>query len=103
MQTINIGTVSVDPTTPTALFSDAQVNALQAAAVQFVCVNPSVDIVIVGPATVTFPGVATGSAANSPLTCPASTPTFIRHRSGNIYALSSSGTATVKVSLETQV
>ena len=52
--------------------------------------TPTVDIAIVD-------GSATGTVANSPIYCLASVATVIPHKRGQLKAISTSGTATVKV------
>ena len=103
MKTISITTVAVDPTTPTALLTTDQVNALQSYGIQWLVLNPSVDIVIVGTPNTGFPDTIQGTVANSPTVIHAGAATPIQHRSGNLHALSTSGTATVKISLVAQV
>lgn len=99
MQVINIATVSVS--TGNNLLSTDQVNALQAFNIAWVVVNPSVDIVLVAVTDDAggFPGAVAGTTSNAPVTCPANTDTWILHRAGNLKAISTSGTATVKISL----
>lgn len=101
MQIINLNTVNVDTTAGgTFLLTSDQALATQARGMTCVVVNPSVDIALVdasGTSPVP-PGVA-GTYANSPLICPAGVPTTIAHRAGPMKAISSSGTATVKVAV----
>lgn len=102
MKIVNLATVSVVATgNGTLLLTDAQARILTSEGLDSIVVNPSVDIVLVdsGGAIVTsqLTDAVAGTVANSPLVCPASTPTVINHRSGALRAISTSGTATVKV------
>ena len=90
MQVINIPLVSV-LTTTTALVT-AQQLADAGPGLAAIVVNPSVDIVIVDTGT-------SGTVAASPFVCAASVPTTIPHRGGILRAISTSGTASVKVGL----
>lgn len=90
MRIVSMATASILATgTGSVLVTNDQMRAVSGA--ECVIVNPSVDIAIVD-------GV-TGTVANSPAVCPANVPTVILHRSGPLLALSSSGTATVKVAI----
>lgn len=102
MQITNLATVSVD-TSGTNLISLAQAQAATQAGMDCMIINPSVDIVLVdaGGASPSspVPSAVAGTVANSPLVCPAGVPTILLHRSGVVRAISTSGTATVKVAL----
>lgn len=90
MRIVNMATVSVATTAGgTALLTAAQGATL---GMQCVIVNPDVDIVLVDNQSV-------GTVANSPLVCPAGAATTIAHRAGVLKAISTSGTATVKVAI----
>ena len=88
MRIVNTALVSV-LTSTTALLTAAQTGI---ADMLCVIVNPSVDIVIVDNQSI-------GTVANSPLVCPAGAPTIIAHRAGVLKAISTSGTASVKVAI----
>ena len=91
MQITSLATVPVATTAGgTTLVTNDQMNAITGA--YAIAVNPSVDIVLVD-------NNAVGTVANSPLVCPASVPTIIDHRFGTLKAISTSGTATVKVAI----
>ena len=102
MKVVNLATVAVDTTAGgTIIFTEAQARIASSEGLEAVVINPSVDIVLVDPGglqiTSAIPGAIVGTAANSALTCPASTPTVVIHRSGPLRAISTSGTSTVKV------
>lgn len=102
MKVVNFATVAVDTTAGgTELFSSAQARIATSEGMESIFVNPSVDIVLVdaGGTIVSsaIPGAIAGTVANSPLVCPASTSTEIAHKSGPVRAISTSGTATVKI------
>lgn len=104
MKVVNLATVSVVATgNGTLLLTEAQARIATSEGLDSVVVNPSVDIVLVdsGGSVVTssVPDAIAGTTSNSPFVCPASTPTVISHRSGALRAISTSGTATVKVGL----
>jgi len=90
MRIINLATVAAT----TAAGGTALLTAAQGATMgmQCVVVNPSVDIVLVDQQAV-------GTVANSPFVCPAGTATTIAHRAGVLNAISTSGTANVKVAI----
>ena len=91
MQITNLATVSVATTAGgSVLVTGAQMNTIVGAS--YVYVNPSVPIVLVDNNSV-------GTAANSPLVCPAGTFTEISHKQGTLKAISLNGTATVKVAI----
>lgn len=100
MQIANLATVSIN-TNGEVLITSAQATAAIQCGLDSVAINPSVDIVLVGQASqfAGIPGVVDGTVANSPLVCPAGAVTVVQHRSGPINAISTSGTATVKVAL----
>ena len=102
MKVVNFATVSVDTTAGgTAIVSEAQARIAASEGMDAVIVNPSVDIVIIGGPIVNsaIPSAIVGTASNSPLTCPAGVATTILHRSGPVYAISTSGTSTVKFAI----
>ena len=96
MQITNLAAASI-PTTAggTDLVTNAQMLAVQGA--YCIVVNPSVDIALVDNQGSS--AAVPGTVANSPFVCPAGLPTVILHRSGNLKAISTSGTATVKVGI----
>ena len=102
MRVVNFATVSVDTTAGgTEIFSSAQARIATTEGMDCVVINPSVEIVLINahgssPQS-SIPGSITGTYANSPFTCPAGVPTVVLHRSGPLRAISSSGTATVKI------
>ena len=86
MRIVNMDAASILATgTGSVLVTDAEVRAAEGAVSVFV--NPSVAISIVDGKV--------GTVANSPVSCPAGVFTEIAHRAGTLFALSSSGTATV--------
>ena len=93
MQVICMATVSV-PTTAggTPLLTAAQVADGIQRGMTCLIINPSVDIVIVD-------GTALGTVANGAVVMPAGVATPFDHRSGIPLAISTSGTATVKVTI----
>ena len=102
MKVVNLATVSVDTTAGgTEIFSAAAARLATSEGMGCIVVNPSVDIALVDAGGLNIssvvPGAVAGTAANSPFVCPAGIPTEIRHRSGPVRAISSSGTSTVKI------
>lgn len=101
MQIVNFPTVVVDNVTGGLILTAAQAQALTAEGMNYVGINPSVDAVLVD-ATLgghpNVPGSVKGTTANSPWTCPANTVTTVQHRSGPVYAISTAGNSTVKIS-----
>jgi hypothetical protein len=105
MKIVNFAAASVDTTGGTGgtiLSADAAKAGL-AVGMEYVSINPSVDIRLVDPTGGTaypnIPGAIAGTIANSPFICPAGVPTMVRHRGGEIRGISSSGTATVLYAL----
>ena len=102
MKVVNFATVSVVATgNGTEIFSVDQARIATSEGLEAIVVEPTVDIMLIdaGGAQITsaIPGAVAGTVANSPLRCPAGVPTVALHRSGPMRAISSSGTATVKV------
>lgn len=97
MQIKHLATVSVNDSTGAFILTTDEANKYAQQGMVCVTVNPDVDIVLVDAlgASAEVPG----TAANSPWTCPAGSPTTILHRSGPLRALSVTGTATVKRSI----
>lgn len=98
MQIINMGLVSI-PTTAggTDLITSDQARAATSQGMYCVGITPSVDIVLVDNQGIA--AAVPGTAANSPWTCPAGVTTTVGHTSGALRAISTSGTASVKVSI----
>lgn len=102
MKVVNFDTIPIDTTAGgTILLTSAQATAGIQEGMAFVTVNPSVDLVIISGqgAYPNIPGSVVGTAANSPLVCPAGAATTFPHNSGQVRAISSAGTSTVKFSL----
>ena len=102
MKVVNLPTVAVDTTAGgTEIFSAAAARIAASEGLMAVLINPSVDIALVDPdgtiLSTQIPGAVAGTYANSAATCPAGVATTVLHRSGPLRAISSSGTATVKV------
>lgn len=101
MQIVNFAVASIGTGGGIILAADVA-KALLAEGMEFVGINPSVDIVLadstLGQGHANIPGSIAGSTANSPWTCSANTVTTVQHRGGPIYGISTSGTATVKYS-----
>lgn len=109
MQVVNLATVSVT-TTGTVIFTEDQARACTTLGLEAVGINPSVDVVLIDPtagggayanipnAAGTGQGAVAGTVANSPWVCPVGVCTTVLHRSGALKAISTSGTATVKIS-----
>jgi hypothetical protein len=102
MRVVNFATVSVDTTAGgTELFSSAQARIATTEGLEAIVVYPSVEIELVDAdglnVSSSIPGAVVGTATNSPFVCPANVPTVILHRSGPVRAISSVGTATVRV------
>lgn len=104
MKIVNLATVAVDTTAGgTEIFSSAAARIATTEGMGCVIVNPSVDIVLVDAGgllvTSAIPGAVVGTSANGAAVCPAGIPTEIRHKSGPIRAISTSGTSTVKITV----
>ena len=98
MQIRNLATVSVATTAGgTYILTPQEAAEGMTSGMTYVVVNPDVDIVLVDPLGTA--AAVPGTVANSPLVCPAGSPTTILHRSGPLKAISTSGTATVKRSI----
>lgn len=102
MKVVNFATIAIDTTAGgTILLTSAQATAGIQEGLDSVGINPSVDIVIISDQGVypNIPGSVVGTAANSPFTCPAGSVTMIKHNSGQVRAISTAGTSTVKFGL----
>lgn len=105
MQICNLPTVSVVTTAGgTEILSSAAATAAIPAGLMILAITPSVDIVLVDNGGLqtnwaNIPGATAGTVANSPFICAANATTFVRHNSGSVRAISTSGAATVKVGL----
>lgn len=90
----------VIPAAGDLLFTSDQTNAALKAGLQQMCINPSVAIVLVdetdGGWGQVIPGSVAGTAANSPFTCAANTPTMVAVGGGNVKAISTGADSTVK-------
>lgn len=76
-----------------------QANAALSAGLEYVAINPSVAVKLIddsdGANWANIPGAKAGTAANSPLTCGASTPTMVAHHGGAIKGISTGADSTV--------
>lgn len=102
MQPVNLPTVVVTAA-GNVILDQATAVAATKAGVDTLIINPSVDIVLVDPTdggwAQQIPGAVAGSVANSPITCPANTPTLISHRGGMVKGISTGADSTVKRAL----
>ena len=104
MKLVNLATVSVATTAGgTEILSEAAARIASTEGLICAIINPSVDIVLVDAGglivTSAVPGAVAGTVANSAVVCAAGVPNIVIHRAGPLRGISTSGTATVKITL----
>lgn len=99
MQIVNFDPVNVNAGDTILTVDQAKAGGTEG--MEYVCINPSVAIVLVSAqgAHPNIPGSVAGTAANSPFTCAANTPTMVAHRGGEIKGITTGGASTVKFAL----
>ena len=99
MQIVNFDPVTVGAAISTIVTAD-QANKALLQGLEYVAINPSVAIVLVDPSQggnySNITGAKAGTAANSPMTCAAGSPTMVAHHGGPISGITTGADSTVK-------